>query len=189
MLLIGLGVMAFFLFIVYDINSIVLKNKVLKMLFLIGVLLLAFSTLGLIILVFHIDVLYHFNFYLFSLLSVLMLALLAYSLFFALPFKDTYIKESTNVCQYGIYALCRHPGVLFLAAFYFFLGLALDSKMLLTAGLIFSLCNLAYVIFQDRWTFVRLFDDYQTYQRTTPFLIPNLQSIRLCFKTWHQEME
>ena len=39
-----------------------------------------------------------------------------YTLFFALPFDETYVKENQGRKVYtaGMYALCRHPGVLWL---------------------------------------------------------------------------
>ena len=41
-------------------------------------------------------------------------AALIYTLFFALPFDETYAKQNNGryVCDRGVYALCRHPGIL-----------------------------------------------------------------------------
>ncbi|WKY43127.1 hypothetical protein Q5O14_10665 [Eubacteriaceae bacterium ES2] len=189
MSLIIIGVIAFFLFSIYDINSIILKNRILKNMFFIGFLLLAFSTVGLVFVACRNEGINYFRVFTFGFLSIIMFCLLVYSLFFALPFKATYIEETNSVCQSGVYALCRHPGLLFFSAFYFFLWLTFYTEQLFWAGLIFSLCNLIYVIFQDRWTFIRLFDDYQTYQQNTPFLIPSFNSLKRCFKTCHREME
>ena len=40
-----------------------------------------------------------------------------------------------------------------------------------------------YIIFQDLWTFPRTFFNYKEYQQSTPFLIPNRKSIRVCLRT------
>jgi len=79
--------------------------------------------------------------------------------------------------------LCRHPGVLWFMGFYFFLWLTLKIPLLLLAGIIFSCFNLMYVIFQDRWTFTRVFEDYNDYKKLTPFIIPNFKSIKRCLQT------
>ena len=49
--------------------------------------------------------------------GVFFLCFLIYTLFFALPFETTYIQESRYREAYteGVYALCRHPGVLWFA--------------------------------------------------------------------------
>ena len=48
------------------------------------------------------------------------LLLLIYALFFALPFQETYVVQNVGnkVCAQGMYALCRHPGVLWFTGFY-----------------------------------------------------------------------
>ena len=43
--------------------------------------------------------------------------------------------------------------------------------------------DVAYALFQDRWTFVRLFPDYREYRQETPFLLPTAASWRRCFHT------
>ena len=43
--------------------------------------------------------------------------------------------------------------------------------------------NYLYIIFQDLWTFPRTFFNYKEYQQSTPFLIPNRKSIRVCLRT------
>ena len=40
--------------------------------------------------------------------------------------------------------------------------------------------NYLYIIFQDLWTFPQTFFNYKEYQKNTPFLIPNRDSIRVC---------
>lgn len=191
MVYIILGVFAFFLFIVYDFNSIILKNKIINRFFFFGIALLGMSTIGLIFDAIKKSAEDFWRIAFFGLLAIVFLLLLIYTLFLALPFEETYIKETDlkKVCSRGVYALSRHPGILFFSGFYLFLWLAFNTVLLFWAGLIFSGCNLIYVFFQDRWTFMNVFEDYDKYKRETPFVIPNLKSIKRCLYTWRQEME
>lgn len=175
------GIMGFGLFIVYDLNSVIWKKKVLHGSFLSGCLFIAVSTvLGVL------DAGKEYG----SLkgragwlvIAAGFLGVLIYTLFFALPFKETYqteknSQEKSKVCSQGMYALCRHPGVLWFFFFYLCLGIGLKSGGFLKMGMIFSLCNLGYVIFQDLYTFPRVLEGYAEYKREVPFLIPDRKSI------------
>lgn len=186
MIYIILGVVAYIFFVLYDINSVVIKNKLLSCSFFAGVLLLAAATCGIILSslgkiewnIIRVGV--------YGAVSLVFIILLIYSLFFALPFEDTYLKMGTppKVYRSGVYALCRHPGVICLIGFYLFLGLALGVNQLFIAAAIFSGFDILYVIFQDRWTFMKSFADYPEYKKDTPFLIPNRKSIKLCIQTF-----
>ena len=59
-------------------------------------------------------------------LMALFLALEIYSLFFALPAEASYARpgEKRPACTTGVYALCRHPGVLWFAGLFACLWLA-----------------------------------------------------------------
>ncbi len=54
------------------------------------------------------------------LLAVFFFGLLVYTLFFALPVEASYARpgEERGACTTGVYALCRHPGVLWFAGLY-----------------------------------------------------------------------
>jgi len=186
-----LGYVAFLLFVVYDINSIIMKIKLLYCCFLLGVILITVSTIGIVITNWNITRLEVITAGIFGVLSVLFLTLLIYTLFFALPFKDTYIEveDSRKVCQSGVYALCRHPGVLWFIGFYFSLGLALKIPLLMIAAAIFSVSNILYVLFQDRWTFTKMFDNYNEYKMETPFLIPKMKSIKRCISHFRRKVQ
>lgn len=175
MLYIFAGVSAFALFFIYDINGAGKNLPVLKLLFGIGLAILAASTAAILILS-------RGNAYtatpLFLAAAALFLALTIYSLFFALPFKSTYADGRPPLCTTGMYALCRHPGVLWLSLAYAALYGALPCSLTLWSGLIFSALDILYALFQDVWTFPRIFSGYGEYRRTTPFLIPNPASIR-----------
>lgn len=117
--------------------------------------------------------------------ALLCLGLLVYTLFFALPFDDTYLDptKKRTVCRSGMYALCRHPGVLWYILLYAALYLAVPTGVSLLGGLVLSGCNLAYVIVQDLWTFPRTFSDYRDYRQSVPFLIPTAKSFRRALQT------
>ena len=116
-----IGSIGFLCCFLYDHNSIRLKKSFLHPFFSIGCFLIAVST-GLVIRScwprrgssFFISAV-------FLAAALLFLGLLIYTLFFALPFDETYVKENHERLAYteGVYALCRHPGVLWFAGFYF----------------------------------------------------------------------
>lgn len=185
MIYILMGLLAFLLFSAYDINSVTSKINIIKPFFFLGSFLLIIATAGIIIESFH-DIKWDLGWMSISgFFSLIFLILLIYTLFFALPFNETYVNISATPKVYrdGFYALCRHPGVLWFMGFYFFLWLTLKIPLLLVAGIIFSCCNFLYVIFQDHWTFPRVFEDYNDYQKHTPFIIPNFKSIKRCLQT------
>lgn len=124
-----IGSIGFLCCFLYDHNSIRLKKSFLHPFFSIGCFLIAVST-GLVIRScwprqgssFFISAV-------FLTAALLFLGLLIYTLFFALPFDETYVKENHERLAYteGVYALCRHPGVLWFAGFYFCLAGFLGS--------------------------------------------------------------
>lgn len=111
---------------------------------------------------------------------------LVYCLFFALPFHDTYQAQDgvSPVQDAGVYALCRHPGVWCFLGVYLCLGAAALPGRLLLHGLLLSLWNVIYVVFQDLVTFPRTIDGYEAYKKRAPFLLPNGGSIRRAWRTW-----
>jgi protein-S-isoprenylcysteine O-methyltransferase Ste14 len=180
-----LGLIAFLLFLLYDINSVILRKKLLKSCFFLGTLLLAAATTGIIITSWGQTGFDIIRLCFFGGLALAFLGLLLYTLFYALPFSATYVKTELpcEVCDSGVYALCRHPGVLWFTGFYLSLGLALKIQMLLIAAVIFSLLDILYVLFQDRYTFIKSMKNYEGYKKNTPFLIPNGKSIKRCMRT------
>ena len=184
-LALGLGIIGFALYLLYDINSYTTQNRLLRSGFLMGSLLIAAATglaiwqagkqggfsgkADLVLMAF----------------ALLAFVCLIYSLFFALPFQETYVSqtECRQVCDRGLYALCRHPGVICFFMVYLFLGLAALPAPFWRVGLTFSALNLLYAWFQDRVTFPKTFDDYVEYRKRVPFIIPNQESIRNAVKT------
>lgn len=118
-----------------------------------------------------------------SLLAVLVfLALLIHTLFFAIPVGASYARpgEKRDVCTVGVYALCRHPGVLWFAGLYLCLWPAAGLPP--ADALVYCGLNVLLVWVEDRFVFPELLKGYAEYQATTPFLIPNGASIRACLK-------
>ncbi|PNV61816.1 hypothetical protein C0033_11240 [Clostridium sp. chh4-2] len=182
MMLICIGCISFPLFILYDMNQIKSNSKFFKPLFFVGSIILFSVTLKLSATVYDSDYSVAFlTVAVFYLLAGLNLLLLVYTLFFAIPFQEAYVEGSKQkICKEGVYALCRHPGVIFLAGFYLFLGLALGRPVMLLAGLCFTVLNLLYVWIQDTYIFPALFDGYEEYRKEAPFLIPDRDSVKKC---------
>lgn len=187
-----LGILGFALFLLYDVNSFTWRSRLLHKAFALGAVLLAGATALDLAAAFQVGAFSGFEDGVLLGVGALCLAALIYCLFFALPFSETYQDAGgpPAVCDRGVYALCRHPGVLCLLGMYLFWGLgALPAAMLLRNGLIFSGLNTAYVCFQDRITFPRTFPDYPDYQKTVPFLIPTGTSIRAAWRTRRRSAE
>lgn len=182
--MIFLGCIAFLLYFIYDFNQGWLKKRLLQPCFFIGSLLLCYAT-G--------KILYNEFIWPQNIISVLLImlslinaVLLFYTLFLAIPFEKTYLNECfETVVDTGVYGLCRHPGVLFFSTFYLFMALGIHSMYFFGVGVIFSVLNFLYVLFQDKIYFPKCFKNYGTYQKLVPFIIPNKQSLMRCIKTWH----
>lgn len=180
------GAAAFVLFVLYDINSVVWKKKNLRSLFSLGVLLLLAATGVCLLREYECSRLARNPaVWLYLIPGAVSFGLMVYSLFFALPFTETYVHVPGKavVCDRGMYALCRHPGVLWFCFGYLFLALAWGTGLIWGMGIVYSLLNVGYVILQDRWTFPRTFEDYEGYRKRVPFLIPTAGSLKRAWDT------
>ena len=123
--------------------------------------------------------------------SILGGVLLVYSLALEIPFQHTYIEAGAQneLATSGTYALTRHPGVLWMALLLIGLVLANGSHAMLVAAVIWLLIDILYAWLQDRVFFPRQFPDYRQYQCRTPMLLPDLASLRRCWRTlpWRDE--
>ena len=185
------GTIAFILFIVYDLEQAGAIShrfhKITKAFFSIGSVLLVAATASLLWRMDPINRNWNGNMFFFLILAILFLGLLIYTLFFALPFEETYVKQDAHrTYDKKMYALCRHPGVLWFAGFYFCLWLALGSKSLLVKAGWFSFLNFCYIVLQDFYTFPKVFSDYADYRKRVPFLIPNGKSLKRCIDTFKE---
>ena len=163
----------------YDINSVTKNYKILNKLFFLGTCLLVLGTLKIFRL--NIDVLTsgYVRVYVFMVFSLLMFTGLIYTLFFAIPFKETYMEENKKrkACTEGMYALCRHPGVLWFCGMYLGIAAMIFRIEVLTQVLLYIIWNFTYIVLQDCLIFPKIFENYKEYQRETPFLVPNRRSI------------
>ena len=118
-------------------------------------------------------------FYGMAVLSLICFALMVKALFFSLP-RGTYssVEQGRSVYRCGMYAFCRHPGVFWYCLGFLFLALAFRSVPVSLSCLLLCAGNVAYMIFQDTWSFPRTFCDYRDYQRNVPFFFPTCQSVR-----------
>ena len=186
-----LGMLGFLLFFLYDVNSFTWCSRLLHKSFALGVTLLAAATVLDLAAALRMGAFSGLKDLILLVAGALCLAALVYCLFFALPFAETY--QDTDgppaVCDRGVYALCRHPGVLCMLGMYLFWGLGALPATMLRNGLIFSGLNTVYVCFQDRMTFPRTFPDYPDYQKNVPFLIPTGASIRAAWRTRRRSAE
>lgn len=186
-----LGMLGFLLFFLYDVNSFTWRSRLLHKSFALGVTLLAAATVLDLAAALRMGAFSGLKDLILLVAGALCLAALVYCLFFALPFAETY--QDTDgppaVCDRGVYALCRHPGVLGMLGMYLFWGLGALPATMLRNGLIFSGLNTVYVCFQDRMTFPRTFPDYPDYQKNVPFLIPTGASIRAAWRTRRRSAE
>ena len=186
-----LGMLGFLLFFLYDVNSFTWRSRLLHKSFALGVTLLAAATVLDLAAALRMGAFSGLKDLILLVAGALCLAALVYCLFFALPFAETY--QDTDgppaVCDRGVYALCRHPGVLCMLGMYLFWGLGALPATMLRNGLIFSGFNTVYVCFQDRMTFPRTFPDYPDYQKNVPFLIPTGESIRAAWRTRRRSAE
>lgn len=179
-----LGSLGFFLFFLSDFNGVIWKKRWLQGCFPAGCLLLAAATA---------DMLFGRRRpglgavgYLSLAAAALFLFMLIYTLFFAIPLGESYKSQQggRRVIKSGVYALCRHPGVLWLMGGYLFLWLAFGETVLFVAFVVFSLLDIGYIVLQDWVIFPQMFEDYEEYRRQVPFLLPTLDSIAKCLRTW-----
>lgn len=183
------GIVGFILFFLYDINSYTIRNRILGCSFFAGCVLILFSTGIQLYRAWLAEVFAVPSDILLLFLAFVSFLCLIYCLFFALPFAETYVETQNerHVFDKGVYALCRHPGVLCFFALYLFLGLSALPQPLLLYGIILSFLNFLYVLFQDLVTFPKTFHDYAEYRKKTPFIIPTPQSIRLAIHTMKRD--
>lgn len=178
-----LGTLGYIMYFLYDVNSILWKNKWMQKLFGCGTLtLFAGTMLAMIRYGTPIENLLQ-KICIFT--AIVFFLLLIYSLFFALSFSETYRKNELgrNAYTNGVYALCRHPGVLWLGGLYLSLWGITGN---FSGGFFFLAMiwyDFLYIMVQDFWTFPHTFCNYEAYRTSTPFLLPTPASIRKCIRT------
>lgn len=176
------GCLAFIFLYIFDLNKVRFLKKGLNISFTAGLTLLAASTTGILLGDYGGFVVSTSLKVLFGVLSIGSLFMLLYTLFAALPFGLTYMEAElgNTVVDRGMYALCRHPGVIWFFFFYLFLWLASGKMLMLWAGVIWTIMDIIHVYIEDRWFFPASLRGYDDYKKAVPFLIPNPASIKKC---------
>jgi protein-S-isoprenylcysteine O-methyltransferase Ste14 len=182
MIFILTGCLAFVFFYIFDLNKVKFLKKGINISFAAGIALLAVSTAGILLgdyKGFEVSIPLKL---LFGALSIGSLFMIFYALFAALPYGVTYkeVEHGNTVVDSGMYALCRHPGVIWFFFFYLFLWLASGKTMMMWAGIIWTIMDIIYVYVEDRWFFPAALNGYDQYKSKVPFLIPNPASIKKC---------
>lgn len=172
--MIGLGIAAFLLMLLGDINDAVFDRAVLRLCFPAGLVLLAIAT-GAGIRLGNADMAW-------CVAALAFLALLLYALFGSFPVKDAYASQETGRQVYdgGFYAACRHPGVLFFAGLYISLHFAVELPI--TDAAVYTGLDLALAFAEDVWIFPKTIGGYEEYKKRVPFIIPGLDSLKKIFK-------
>ena len=186
MMWIGLGILAFVLLSVFDLNKLKTFHPIFNVCFALGCLLLAYATGGILFTSerwFSIAPIP-----LFWIAALFGLVEMFYALFFALPFNATYVEGTppVKVVDTGLYALCRHPGVWGFFAFYLFAFLASGNGDLLIAGMIWTVFDVLHVTIQDVWFFPHTLPGYDEYRKTTPFLFFGMKEMKKCIRSFRQ---
>lgn len=178
MLYIVIGCLGFIFIYLFDINKIKRVHKLFNLSFAVGILMLAGSTIAILLWEQPSFELPLYGKVFFFLLAAIAFALQLAALFVALPFSKTYVElEFNQVVDTGMYALSRHPGVICFLFIYLFLWLATGKMLLLWAGIIWTCLDILHVYIQDRWLFPLMLKGYEQYRNKAPFLIPTKQSI------------
>ena len=167
-----IGILAYVLYFIYDYNTIHKNNKIVKSFFMLGTIILLADTLYTTIIYFE-----NTNIYLLILsiiLSTVFLVLLVYTLFFAIPFNETYIEDSKGRLAYtkGMYGICRHPGMLWFTGLYLSLWGLTGNIYSGIFYILMILGDLLYIIYQDLYIFPKTFSNYNEYKNTVSFLLP-----------------
>ncbi len=187
----GLGTLAFGLMVLSDYGQVLRGRRGAGMLFPLGGALLIAATAALLVRRWRAVPPGPFSLVWFA-GAALMLFLLLYTLFFALPAGGSSAAtakkdELRPLVDTGVFALCRHPGVLFLGGFYACLWGALGGWPLGLAFVLFTLLDAAYAAWQGEFVFPRSIRDYAAYRAATPRFLPSARSLRRCLHTLHSQ--
>lgn len=170
------GTVSFLLFLLGDLNDAFWHRKLLRPAFLTGAAMLAVSTAGILLA----QSPWSFSPLRLGFLAAALLfgVLLVWALFFSFPPKEAYVDAPRDRKVYtgGMYALCRHPGILWFCLLYGCLIPGAGFPPVLAS--LYCMLNILLGWVEDQWIFPRLFSDYGAYKLRTPFLIPTPKSLR-----------
>ena len=120
--------------------------------------------------------------------AVLSLAVEIVALVVDVPVGDAYggPGQQRPVSVRGLYAACRHPGVLAFFPLSLFLWLAWGLPW--TCALLFSLLDLGLAVFEDILIFPTVLRGYPEYRKQTPFIWPRPSGLARCLADYRQRM-
>ena len=159
-----LGVIAFAVMAIGDVNDAFFKKKPLKLCFPLGLVMLCYATAARLC---------------FAKLSVLWCAAAAVfltlelcALFGSFSVSEAYTATDAprQTSEKGLYSLCRHPGIPLLAGLY--ICLHFGAGLPLADALVYIFCDLLLAVFEDTVIFPRLLGGYDDYKKHVPFIIP-----------------
>ena len=170
----GLGILAFALMLLGDLNDARFGKKPLKLCFPLGVALLAAAT--------YLGCDFERISAIWCIAAGAFLLLLLYSLFGSFSVKDAYVEQGCGrrVCDRGLYAMCRHPGVLFFAGLYVCLHFA--ARLPVSQAILYTALDLLIAMFEDSVVFPKVLGGYDEYKTRVPFIIPTTESLRNTFR-------
>lgn len=174
-----LGFSGFLLLYIYEINLVLWKKKFLRLFFSLGFISLFSATILATLLNWENANLNTINVIVGMGCLTIFFVLLIFTLFFSVPFNDSYVNQiqERTVYRKGMYALSRHPGVLWYIGVYVSLSFLIPTPEVIYLSIMMSVMNIIYIIIQDVWSFPIIFTDYNEYKKETPFLFPTLKSI------------
>ena len=171
-----------------DYNSIKWRRSILRPAFFFFSSLIAAAVITDLSIAFYLGAVRNFDFFLLG-LGIFFFVGLIYALFFAIPFQESYTEPQAGrkTCRTGLYALCRHSGVWFFFLMILCFGIAALPSPLLWRGLLYTLFNVIYSWFQDKYIFPKVFCDHGDYCGEVPFLIPTSESLHRFFHSGAKE--
>lgn len=173
--MICLGILAFFLIALGDLNDAIIKKRTLKCCFPIGLMALATAT-AMRLKLNSMNIIW-------CVIAFSFLILLLYALFGSFSAAEAYTNKyegERTVTDTGLYAMCRHPGVLFFAGLYISLHFGAGFPILDTS--VYIMLNLALAFFEDIYIFPSILAGYEEYKTKTPFLFPDKDSLSRMIK-------
>jgi protein-S-isoprenylcysteine O-methyltransferase Ste14 len=125
----------------------------------------------------------------FGVLAGVSFLLTAYSAFFVGKRTRWGTKRKNNanwwereLADRGLYAMCRHPSALFFLIMN--ISLIYAVNYVYYQAVIFSVAGILLAYYEDRNVFPELVRGYDEYKRSTPFILPNRESLRRCRETF-----
>lgn len=167
MIMLLLGIFAFFTIAIGDINDAFFKLKPLKLCFPLGLAMLVIATAARLSAA-EPSILW-------CAAAAVFLLLELYALFGSFSVSETYVSSDKPraTSEKGLYSLCRHPGVPLFAGLYVCLHFGIGLP--LADALLYIVLDVILAAFEDVVIFPRLLDGYADYKKRVPFMLPRFR--------------